>query len=256
MKTNLFVGIGFRRSGSSSLHKLLSSFEGIKKHKSGYHYFGHSLSPLRNPPEYCNHQSSLDWKYVDLSVSYGYPELAFHSAKHIRREFPEAKLFAILRDPVERVISDLRRSCNMCEFPPLMNINDILKHNPVFIERSKYKQIIDKYTHFGFDVKILKLEDLAKDKDSFISDLSNYLGCKYTPRKRIDPYSFAFNDKIKTLPYRAYKICSTSRLSPFCSQLSRDLRNNDKLLPLKAHLRHVFKEEFVYYYPSTALEKI
>jgi hypothetical protein len=254
VKTNLFVGIGFRRSGSSSLHKLLSSFEGVVKPNSGYHYFGHSLSAFRSLPEYCNHKFPSDLKYVDLSVSYGYPELAFHSAQHLRKEFPEARVFAILRDPVERVISDLKRSCEMCEIPPSMSINDTLKHNPVFIERSKYKQIISQYTNSGYDVKIFKLENLARDKMSFISDLSNYLGCAYMPSRIIEPTKFSLNKKIKHLPYRVYKLFSRATLSPFRTQLSRDLRDKEKLLVLREQLAQVFKDEYFCFYPPSILQ--
>ena len=58
------IGIGFRRCGTSHLHRVLNTCKSITKRPSGSHYFSRQL----NDPNF-------NYNYnFDLSVTYGYPE--------------------------------------------------------------------------------------------------------------------------------------------------------------------------------------
>jgi hypothetical protein len=173
-KHNITAGIGFRRCGTSYLHSLFNQIDNISKLQSGSHLFSSwnfkkedALSLLSSN----NGTDDRNKSYLDFSVSYGYPEVADITAKRLADFFPTAKVFCIIRNPVDRLISDIRRSLLIGEVQEKMGVYDFLKHNPVFFRRGLYSNVIEIYESHGFNVEIFKLEDIYTSRKHTLSSL-------------------------------------------------------------------------------------
>ena len=172
---NITIGIGFRRCGTSYIHSLFNQIAGISKSQSGSHIFSawnykkeSALSIVSSNHEITSNRHKA---YLDFSVSYGYPEIADISAQRLADTCPSAKIFCVVRNPVDRLISDIRRSLLMGEVSEKMGVYDFLKHNPVFFRRGLYSNVIEIYESYGFKVEKFKLEDIISSRKHTLSSI-------------------------------------------------------------------------------------
>lgn len=173
-----FIGIGTRRCGSSWLHHVLNGHPGIGKPQNGLHFFSQ------------HYEQGADWysqqfatfgdreTLVELSVSYLYPEYHEAVVERMARTLGRPNLFVCLRDPVERTFSDYLRSIRMQELPADMSFEEAMEQHPVFLDRSRYGQLLRPfYDRFGAgQIKTFFFQDLEADKRAFADDLVKYLG--------------------------------------------------------------------------------
>ena len=173
--SNIIIGIGFRRCGSSYVHSLLNQLEGVSKSKSGSHTFSawnyNKENTLSLVSSYDKIKNSSEERYLDFSVSYGYPEVANISAQRLANTFPHAKIFCVIRHPVDRLISDINRSLMLGEVGEAIGVYDFLKHNPVFFARGLYTNIVGIYESYGYKVKLFKLEDIKSNRKDTLSSI-------------------------------------------------------------------------------------
>lgn len=178
-----YIGIGFRRSGTSWLHKVINSHNEIgKPEDGGLHFFSN------------NYSLGIDWYksnlelyenkkiIIEMSVSYSYPEFARISAERIRQFNREINIFMCLRNPIKRAYSDYLRSIRMSEISPNEDFYEIMKNKNIIYERSKYKNILrNYYNNFPKDnIKIFFYEDLREDPKLFLADFSKYVNLDYS----------------------------------------------------------------------------
>ncbi len=173
-----YIGIGFRRSGTSWLHKVINSHNEIgKPENGGLHFFSNNyalgIDWYKSNLELYKNQKII----IEMSVSYSYPEFAKISADRIRQFNSKINIFMCLRNPIKRAYSDYLRSIRMSEISPSEDFYKIMKDKNIIYERSKYKNILmHYYNNFPKDnIKIFFYEDLKEDPKFFLDEFSKYL---------------------------------------------------------------------------------
>ena len=106
------------------------------------------------------------------------------AAERIRRHVPTMRMIAILRDPVERMVSQFRMSKKQAG--PL-SLKDFTRDESFWenmIDRGRYASHLRRfYALFPHDqVKVVIYEDRKQDPFSFIQDIFRYLGVDDTVR--------------------------------------------------------------------------
>ena len=172
--TELFIGIGTRRSGSSWLHSFLNKQTKIVKNERGEHFFSENWSS--NIELFYKNFANItpQAKIVDLSVSYSYPDNASAAAKRIAKYCPNAKIFVVVRNPIDRMISDYRRGLSMFEIPKGTSLSEALSLYPELYTRSLYASNLAQFYKLGFDVKVFQYEKLVHDPHQFQRELIDY----------------------------------------------------------------------------------
>lgn len=171
------IGLGFRRCASSWVHSVLSGHGEIQKPKDGLHFF--SAEYERGIEWYSDHFSAAPSSKiaVEFSVSYSYPAYCDQVARRIKQHAPKAKLFAIIRDPIERAFSDYLRSTRSLEIPSSLTFEQALERFPVYLDRSMYGRILSPFFElFPADqIYIASYRDLAEDTNSFLQSFFAFL---------------------------------------------------------------------------------
>ena len=181
-----FLGIGAHKSGTTWLARRMTEHPDLFiPADQKIHYFNKytGLPPKEKNPRYDN---SVDWyeslfsqaephqRIGEFSPIYLWDE---HSAGRIHSLYPQVKLIAILRNPVERVFSDYLHMKQIGVIPNkdfLTTINE----RPDFLERGLYfQQLFRYYNLFSKEqIKILFFETLQKDPAGLLSEVANFLG--------------------------------------------------------------------------------
>ena len=164
---NICIGIGFRRCGSSWLHRLLSAQSSVHKPKDGLHFFSEQYergiewyeTEIMRPSNNTNN-------IVEMSVSYSYPEYAHVVAQRIFDMFGQTPIFAVVRNPVDRAYSDFLRSLRTKEIAETSFVRAMGMY-PEFVERGRYAQLLQPFVNiFGSDaVHVLIYEELLADPE-------------------------------------------------------------------------------------------
>lgn len=180
-----FIGIGFRRCGSSWLHQALSQHPDICKPIKGVHFFSDELLYAKGKYWYLNQieQSGNFGVTGEFSVSYSYPENCELTAKRMKETFPDVKVFAVVRNPVDRAFSDFNRSIQKCEIEKTSFLKAI-SDNPEFLDRGRYQRnLYHFHKFFGDNLKVFFYDDLEKNPAEFICQFYSWLGVdeKFVP---------------------------------------------------------------------------
>lgn len=178
-----FIGIGARRCASSQVHRILLDHPQVVKGEGGAHYYSQNFE---KGPEWLQSHVGVAGEgqiTVELSVSYLYPEYYKAAADRIAQTAPAARLFVLLRNPVERAYSDWRRSIKMNEIPSDRSFIEACRENPEFIDRSRFYQLLSPYwEHFGREgVKIFLYETLVADRRRYFEDMADFFGIAVEP---------------------------------------------------------------------------
>ena len=180
-KVNLFI-IGVNKAGTSWLHFLLEKHPDIYMSKLKEHYyFGkeypnkldeyHSYFPFEKPYTYFGESTHL----------YNQSKEA---AEQIKKYCPEAKLFAIVRDPIERLISQYYFQKQTGVISETTTLEEILSDptTPLVIE-SHYERSMPMYREL-FDenqFQILSLEMCKKNHDASWIGIQKFLQLEPIP---------------------------------------------------------------------------
>ncbi len=179
----LCLGIGFRRCGSSWLHRLLSAQPRIVKPENGLHFFSNEF------------ERGLDWyreqlsdggegkSLIEMSVSYGYPENVQQVAKRIVESVGPLPVFAIIRNPVTRAFSDYLRSLRVGEIPE-MSFAEALERYPEFLQRGLYSKLLESFElELGKErIHLLVYENLQSDPEGELGRFFDFLGSSFEPQ--------------------------------------------------------------------------
>ena len=194
-----FVGIGTQKGGTTSLHMLLSQDAriGLPKKKE-LHYF--DQEKLKDIEEYAREFEDVSERKVIGEIT---PYYMFHpkAAGRIKQTMPNAKIIALLRDPVERTISQYFHA-KRSGYEDL-DIEDALKkenerllsgsgyshQKHSYIHRSMYESQLEAYEKL-FPTKnllIIKSEDMFIATDKVWGRIESLLGLNHSMKKRILP---------------------------------------------------------------------
>lgn len=170
---NFFI-VGAMKSGTTSLHHLLSSHPNICMSNKGLEYFNQ------------NFEKGIDWyiKQFRKKVKYfgeATPNYSkFHvwsaTAANIYNSFPDSKIIYIVRDPIDRIISHLHHDL----YRDRIYVKDIDKEvlsSQNYLLTSSYYYQISKFLEY-FDRKsilILPFELLRDKPQDFINNVMMFL---------------------------------------------------------------------------------
>lgn len=188
-RVNLFV-IGINKAGTSWLYHLLAHHPDIyMSDVKELYFFGsdregpasldayHAHFPFDHPYSY----------FGEATVTY-YQEAQV--ADEIQAYNPDARLLAIVRDPIERLRSQFRYHKQLGFIDEDVSLSDGLSHVPAPLYRdSHYEQTLPAFTdRFGEDqFRVVSLEAGKRDPEAFWTDLLSFLNLPHTPLPRPSP---------------------------------------------------------------------
>ena len=172
------IGVGCRRCASSFLHKCLNNHPDIVKPQRGLHYFSENYH-LGKAWYTKQMPKNVDQKVlIESSVSYSYPECSELAAQRIFEQFPNIKIFASLRNPIERAFSDYLRSIRNLEIPSNLKFEQAINDYPEFLERGRYKKLLAPYyeRYSNKCIYIFLFDDLINEPEESLSSFYKFIG--------------------------------------------------------------------------------
>ena len=185
-RVNLFV-IGVNKAGTSWLYYLLDHHPDVfMADAKELYYFGEEGSEEEGPKTlkaYHRHfPFDQDYRYFgDATVMY-YKSAA--TADEIRAYNPDAKLLAIVRDPIQRLLSQFQYNKQLGLIDEATSLSEALPDRRYLIDTSHYEETLPAYTdRFGADrFKVVSLEAGHADPGAFWEELLDFLALPRAPR--------------------------------------------------------------------------
>lgn len=187
-RVNLFV-IGVNKAGTSWLYYLLDRHPDVfMADAKELYYFGDEGPEEERPKtleEYHRHfPFDEDYRYFgDATVMYyKSPE----TADEIQDYNPDAKLLAIVRDPIQRLLSQFRYNKQLGLIDEATSLSEALPNREYLVRTSHYEETLPAYAErFGPEqFKVVSLEAGRGDPDAFWTDLLDFLDLPTIPRPR------------------------------------------------------------------------
>lgn len=269
-RVNLFL-IGVNKAGTSWLHYLLAQHpEVFMADAKELYFFGETGRDEERPNDLGEYHAHFpfedDYRYFgDATVMYyRSPE----AADEIQAYNPTAKLLAIVRDPVQRLLSQFQYHKQLGLLDEATSLAEALDgRDPKLLRDSHYEDTLPAYTdRFGAEqFRIVSLEEGQHDPDAFWEELLQFLTLPETPypsdedRPENPTGSAAFRAVYRTAvrPFRRHLPGVYRRLlgSPVARQAKHALlrllgtagATTEALSPeMEAHLREEFAPTYAY----------
>lgn len=171
-----FIGIGAQRTGTSWTYACLYEHPEVCAPIKEIHFFSRPRYSEGIPWYESHFKKCKDTQKVgEFSTSYLYSE---ESAERIHAAYPDAKIIAILRNPITRAISQYGNAVKGGEIPESMTFSEYAKSEKSVLEQGRYAEQLDRY-FARFDasqVLVLIHEDAKKDPQAFMSRVYAFLG--------------------------------------------------------------------------------
>jgi hypothetical protein len=178
---NLFV-IGVKKAGTSWLYYLLDQHSDIfmSRVKELYFFGEHYPERLDDYHRHFPFEASFTY-FGEATVTY-----FRHAriAREIRDYSPEAKVLAIVRDPIERLLSQFRYHKQLGVLPEDAVLRDVFADEAFqLLEDSHYEQTLPAYREvFGDEqFRVVSLEEATAEPAAFWGDLQAFLGVHAVP---------------------------------------------------------------------------
>ena len=189
-KVNLFL-IGVNKAGTSWLHYLLDHHPDVfMADAKELYYFGDEGPEAERPTsleEYHGHfPFDENYRYFgDATVMY-YKSAA--TADEIRAYNPDAKLFAIVRDPIQRLLSQFQYNKQLGLIDEDTSVFEALPERDYLLHDSHYEETLPAYAErFGPEqFKVVSLEAGRANPDAFWTELLDFLDLPNAPRPRTE----------------------------------------------------------------------
>lgn len=171
-----FIGIGSGKCGSTWLHENLAKhpqiFDGNLKE---LNYFSDLYD--EHPPSWYEAQFAScgpDMIKGEFSVTYlAHPE----APGRIKRHFPDVKLLAIVRNPIERTYSNYLHSLRKGDVSPNVPFAEFIKDERNLVPARYFDHLQVWYDLFPHEnIMVLILEEFTKDLESAYADIFRFLG--------------------------------------------------------------------------------
>jgi len=171
-----FIGIGSGKCGSTWLYQNLVKHPQIcDRNLKELNYFSdlyeaHPLSWYESQFAGC----PADNLRGEFSVTYLSHPMA---AQRIHQDFPDAKLLAIVRNPVKRAYSNYLHSIRKGDIPANLPFNEYINDEKRLIP-GQYAQHLERfYAHFDPEqIKVIVTEHFSKDPLAGYQDIYRYIG--------------------------------------------------------------------------------
>lgn len=175
-----FIGVGAQKSGTSWAYTCLYDHPEVCAPIKEIHFF--SRPRFSQGREWYEHHfvfCDSRKKCGEFSTSYLYSKEA---PTRIHTLYPEVKLIAILRNPIDRAFSQYRNAIKAGEIAETVPFDDFLLSEPSALEQGRYhEQLVRYFTHFKRDqMLILIYEDIRKDPVAFMRTIYSFLNIDTT----------------------------------------------------------------------------
>ncbi len=185
-RVNLFV-IGVNKAGTSWLYYLLDQHPDVfMADAKELYYFGEEgpdEERLETLEAYHRHfPFDRNYRYFgDATVMY-YKSAT--TADEIRAYNPDAKLLAIVRDPIQRLLSQFQYNKQLGLIDEATSLPEALPDRRYLVDTSHYEETLPAYTdRFGADqFKVVSLEAGRADPEAFWAALLDFLSLPRAPR--------------------------------------------------------------------------
>ncbi len=171
-----FIGIGAQKSGTSWVYACLYEHPEICAPVKELHFFSRPRYEEGIAVYAHNFRScGTNKKVGEYSTSYLYSDEA---AERIATHYPEVRLIAVLRNPMERAYSQYRNAIKAGEITTDTSYQAYLDAVPSCIAQGQYAKQLEHYYKYFTEEQILVLiyEDIAKDPQTFMSKIYTHLG--------------------------------------------------------------------------------
>ena len=187
-EVNLFL-IGVNKAGTSWLYYLLDQHPDVFMADAKELYFFGDEGPEAERPtsleEYHGHfPFDENYRYFgDATVMY-YKSAA--TADEIRAYNPDAKLFAIVRDPIQRLLSQFQYNKQLGIIDEATSLLEALPERRYLVRASHYEETLPAYAErFGPEqFHVVSLEAGHADPDAFWRDVLAFLDLPEAPRPK------------------------------------------------------------------------
>jgi len=181
-----FVGIGAARSGSTWMASVLKQHPEIfMSEVKEIHYFD-KYRDFIIPKSNKNYKKPIEWYHNffkhanskqikgEFTPSYLRNE---NCAEDIYRYNPNIKLIAILRNPIERTISQYLFAIQWGIISSNLDLENAIIKYPVLLTHSLYyEQLINYFNHFPKNnIKVLIYENVMENKDFWLKEICSFL---------------------------------------------------------------------------------
>lgn len=170
-----FIGLGAQKCGTSWLYACLYEHPDICAPQKEIHFFSR--------PRY---EKGLKWyesqfsrceegkKIGEFSTSYLYSKRA---CARIVKDYPNAKLIAVIRNPIDRAYSQYRNAIKAGEIPKDLSFKKYIDHEQSAKEQGLYGKQLFQYFQFVStkDLLVMVYEDIEKDPLEFIKKVYEHL---------------------------------------------------------------------------------
>lgn len=176
-----FIGIGAQRSGTSWMYANLYEHPDICAPEKEIHFFSRERNWFKGYEWYESHfrTCSLNKKKGEYSTSYLYDS---GSASRIHARYPDVKIIACLRNPIDRAFSNYLNDMPAGNIDPTMTFEEALEIHPEYVAQGYYTQQIKRYYDLFPQKNILVLiyEDHKKNPLEFIQSIYHHIGVDET----------------------------------------------------------------------------
>lgn len=171
-----FIGLGAQKAGTSWVYACLYEHPEICAPVKELHFFSRSrFERGRGWYESYFKRCGEGKLKGEFSTSYLYSEETPH---RIKAMYPDAKLIAILRNPVDRAFSQYRNAIKAGEIPESVSFDGYKGKEKSVLEQGLYATQLKRYMgQFPRDqLLVLVYEDITKDPKSFMKRIYAFLG--------------------------------------------------------------------------------
>ena len=172
-----FIGIGVQKAATSWLFACLEEHPSIR----GSHVSG------QKELNFFTQDWELGYRYLHAQFDFGpwlcgeFSPRYFHDADapaRIAAYNPNVKLILMLRDPVDRAISQHRHEIRRTRVPGNVAFRDALEDNPSYLEQGRYATHLQRWRSYFDEDQLLVLlhDDVASDAAGVLATTFRFLG--------------------------------------------------------------------------------
>ncbi len=175
-----FIGVGAQKSGTSWAYTCLYDHPEVCAPIKEIHFFSRPRWS-EGKEWYERHFGACgEGKLTgEFSTSYLYSKEA---PGRIHSLYPDVKLIAILRNPIDRAYSQYRNAIKAGEIEESVPFEQFMKDEPSTTEQGKYHEQLEQYLKYFKREQMLVLiyEDIRKDPVAFMRTIYSFLGIDAT----------------------------------------------------------------------------
>ncbi|MCA9365833.1 sulfotransferase [Candidatus Kaiserbacteria bacterium] len=171
-----FIGLGAQKAGTSWVYACLYEHPEICTPQKEIHFFSRDrYAKGKNWYESQFNRCKKGLKRGEFSTSYLYTP---GTAKKIVDMYPQAKLIAIIRNPIHRAYSQFRNAVKAGEIDKDTTFSSYIEHAPSALEQGNYaKQLSEYYEYYSpLQLLVLVYEDSREDPLGFIQQIYRHIG--------------------------------------------------------------------------------